>query len=130
MKTLVAIPTYNERENIEELCRRVLGQPGAFSVLVVDDASPDGTGAVVRRLAADDARIRLLSRPSKQGLGTAYIAAFREALAGKFDGEFDGVVQMDADHDPASLGPLVAASRDHDVVGLGCRASEKEYDSP
>lgn len=114
----VVIPTYNEAENIGELIPKILAFP-RFRVLVVDDHSPDGTAAVVAALAEQDARVQLLSRPGKLGLGTAYVAGFRRALA-------DGaayVCEMDADfsHDPAYLPALLdAATRRFDLV-LGSR---------
>src|SRR3954468_18593565 len=76
----IVIPTYNERENISALLPRVLELPRC-RVLVVDDNSPDGTAQVVTDIARDEPRVGLLSRPGKQGLGTAYIAGFRRALA-------------------------------------------------
>ena len=114
----VVIPTYNERENIGALLPRVLELP-RFRVLVVDDNSPDGTAAVVADLARDEPRVGLLSRPGKQGLGTAYLAGFRRAL--EEGAEF--VFEMDADfsHDPSYLPALLeAASVRYDLV-LGSR---------
>jgi len=114
----VVIPTYNERENIGTLVPQILELP-RFRVLVVDDNSPDGTAEVVADLARQDPRVGLLSRPSKQGLGRAYIAGFHRALA---DGaEF--ICEMDADfsHDPQYLPALLAAAEsDYDLV-LGSR---------
>lgn len=107
MKTLVIIPTFNEGDCIHQLIAAVhLHLPGC-NVLIVDDASPDGTGESVREIAAVDSRVTLLGRPGKLGLGTAYIAGFRMAL----EADYDCVVGMDADfsHDPASLPALVAA---------------------
>ena len=114
----VVVPTYNERENIEALIERVLEQP-RFRVLVVDDSSPDGTGAFVAALARQDARVGLLSRPGKQGLGTAYIAGFKRALAE--GAEF--IYEMDADfsHDPAYLPDLLHAAETHYDLALGSR---------
>ena len=114
----VVIPTYNERENIGALLPRVLEQP-RFRVLVVDDNSPDGTAAVVANLARDEPRVGLLSRPGKQGLGTAYLAGFRRAL----DEGAEFVFEMDADfsHDPSYLPALLAAAETcYDLV-LGSR---------
>jgi cellulose synthase/poly-beta-1,6-N-acetylglucosamine synthase-like glycosyltransferase len=76
----VVIPTYNERENIAALLSRIIADP-RFKALVVDDNSPDGTGEVVAELARDSERIKLLARPGKLGLGTAYVAGFKQALA-------------------------------------------------
>jgi len=114
----VVIPTYNERENIGALVPQILELP-RFRVLVVDDSSPDGTAEVVEDLARQDARVGLLSRPSKQGLGRAYIAGFRRALTE--GAEF--ICEMDADfsHDPQYLPHLLAAAEtDYDLV-LGSR---------
>lgn len=118
MKPLVIIPTYNERENIGELLDTVLQHLPASDVLVVDDGSPDGTGAIVADRRVGDERVHLLSRPGKAGLGTAYIAGFRWAL----QREYDGIIGMDADfsHDPIYLPGLVAQLADHDLV-IGSR---------
>ncbi len=114
----VIIPTYNERENIAELVSRIL-EHSRFRVLVVDDNSPDGTGDLVSGMAAAEPRISLLSRPGKLGLGTAYIAGFRRALA---DGA-QFIFEMDADfsHDPVYLSQLLAAAEDRYDLVLGSR---------
>jgi dolichol-phosphate mannosyltransferase len=115
---VVVVPTYNEVENIGQLIPRILERP-RFRVLVVDDASPDGTGTAVRELAADEPRVTLLSRAGKLGLGTAYIAGFRRALA---DGaEF--IFEMDADfsHDPRYLPELLAAAEQGADLVIGSR---------
>jgi dolichol-phosphate mannosyltransferase len=104
---LVVLPTWNERGNIAAVVDGILRQPGAFRVLVVDDASPDGTGAVADGIAASSAgRVEVLHRPRKEGLGRAYAAGFARALAAGADLVF----QMDADlsHDPAAL-PAIRA---------------------
>jgi dolichol-phosphate mannosyltransferase len=100
-KSLVVLPTYNERENIESIVSAILDQAGDFHVLVVDDNSPDGTGQIVDRLAGAEPRIHVLHRAEKLGLGTAYIQGFLWALAR----DYDYVFEMDADfsHDPADL---------------------------
>jgi dolichol-phosphate mannosyltransferase len=118
MQTLIVIPTYNERENIAELTTTITALNAEFVVLVVDDNSPDGTGSLIRALGKRNPRIRILSRPSKQGLGSAYIAGFRFAL----QNGFARVVTMDADfsHDPAALGSIVKAALESDVV-IGSR---------
>ncbi|OLE35435.1 MAG: dolichyl-phosphate beta-D-mannosyltransferase [Actinobacteria bacterium 13_1_20CM_3_68_9] len=113
------LPTYNEASNLEPIVAAVhehLSQPR--QVLIVDDSSPDGTGEIADRLAASHQDISVLHRPRKEGLGPAYIAGFRQALAGGAD----LVVQMDADfsHDPADLPRLLAGARDADLV-LGSR---------
>ena len=114
----VVIPTYNERENISALIPRVLELP-RFRVLVVDDNSPDGTAAVVGVITREQPRVGLLSRPGKQGLGTAYIAGFRRALAE--GAEF--IFEMDADfsHDPSYLPALLAAAQTRYDLVLGSR---------
>jgi dolichol-phosphate mannosyltransferase len=116
------LPTYNEAENIEPLVRAVLPQLAStefeHTVLVVDDSSPDGTGAIADRLAAELEQVRVLHRPQKQGLGRAYLAGFGVALAE--DAEL--VLEMDSDfsHDPADLPRLLAATGAADLV-LGSR---------
>jgi dolichol-phosphate mannosyltransferase len=114
----VVIPTYNERENIGALIPRVLELP-RFRVLVVDDNSPDGTAGVVGELARAEPRVGLLARSGKQGLGTAYIAGFRRALAE--GAEF--VCEMDADfsHDPSYLPSLLEAAETRYDLVLGSR---------
>ena len=92
-KKLIVVPTFNERENIAALIPQVLRQDPEIEVLVVDDSSPDGTGAVVSGLARDDGRVHLLERDRREGLGPAYRAGFEWALAHGAD----VVVQMDAD---------------------------------
>lgn len=112
----VCIPTYNERENIESIVRAV-GEHGV-RVLVIDDNSPDGTGALVDELASKLDYVDVLHRPRKDGLGPAYVAGFRRALAGGAT----LVVTMDADfsHDPRDVPRLLDAARAADVV-LGSR---------
>ncbi len=114
----VVIPTYNERENIQALIPQILELP-RFRVLVVDDSSPDGTAGVVERLAGADPRVELLLRPGKQGLGTAYVAGFRRALA---EGA-DYIFEMDADfsHDPRYLPRLLEAAEQRYDLALGSR---------
>ena len=104
--TWVVLPTYDEAENLPGIAAAILDiLPGA-TLLVVDDSSPDGTGALAEQLAADDPRIRVRHRPGKAGLGRAYLDGFRVAL----DGGATSLVQMDADwsHDPAVLPALLA----------------------
>jgi dolichol-phosphate mannosyltransferase len=118
MKTLIIIPTYNERENIEALAQQVTMVNQELHVLVVDDNSPDGTGSIVQSLGEKNCRIHLLSRPSKQGLGGAYLAGFAYAIRH----DFEHIVTMDADfsHDPFQLESLVKSSLQSDVV-IGSR---------
>jgi dolichol-phosphate mannosyltransferase len=113
------LPTYNEAENLEALVEAVAAKlPSSARILVVDDASPDGTGQIADRIAARREGVAVLHRPRKEGLGPAYIAGFREALAGGAE----LVLEMDADfsHDPAYLPRLIEASRRADLV-LGSR---------
>ena len=118
MNVAVCLPTYNERDNLEPLVGRVLEVLPEARLYVIDDASPDGTGQVADRLAAADVRIAVLHRPGKAGLGPAYVAGFRRALA---DGA-EIVFEMDADfsHDPAAIPFLIDALADADVV-IGSR---------
>ena len=116
------LPTYNEAGNLEPLVRAALEALARATddahILVVDDGSPDGTGAIADRLAAEHAAVEVLHRARKEGLGRAYLAGFERALrAGA-----DLIVQMDADfsHDPAAIPRLVAAARDADVA-IGSR---------
>jgi dolichol-phosphate mannosyltransferase len=116
---LVCIPTYNERENVESIVRAVLRADPRVDVLVVDDASPDGTGALADALAKESPRVQVLHRAGKAGLGKAYLAAFDWAL----QRNYSLVLEMDADfsHDPAYLPTLLdRASTDADLV-LGSR---------
>src|SRR5664279_3282996 len=97
-KIVVLIPTYNERENISLIVSRLRSAVPEADVLVLDDNSPDGTGDVADRLAAEDSQVRVLHRMSKEGLGAAYLAGFTWAL----DRGYDVLVEMDADgsHQP------------------------------
>ncbi len=116
------LPTYNERENLEPLVAAVRERLDEAApdhiVLVVDDSSPDGTGELADRLAASDPRVRVLHRPLKEGLGQAYIAAFREALAGGAELVFE--LDADFSHDPSHLPAMIAAAEEADLV-LGSR---------
>ena len=111
---LVILPTYNEIDSIAGIVERVLTQDSRLSVLVVDDASPDGTGDLVDSLAQADPRVNVLHREGKQGLGTAYIAGFRWAL----ERDFDWIFEMDADgsHDARYIPDMIAAAARFDVV--------------
>jgi dolichol-phosphate mannosyltransferase len=117
-RALVIVPTYNERENLPRLIPGILAQDLRLEVLVVDDASPDGTGRLADEIAAERPRVHVLHREGKLGLGTAYLAGFRWALERGYDAMFE----MDADfsHDPAHLPHFLAALEDFDVV-LGSR---------
>jgi dolichol-phosphate mannosyltransferase len=117
-RVLVVIPTYNEAENLTAIITRVRAAVPAAEILVADDASPDGTGAIADRLATADRAVHVLHRAGKQGLGAAYVAGFGWAR----ERGFDVVVEMDADgsHAPEQLPRLLAAVRTADVV-LGSR---------
>jgi dolichol-phosphate mannosyltransferase len=117
-RVLVTIPTYDERETLGPIIARLRAAVPEVDVLVVDDASPDGTGLLAERLAAGDPQVFALHRPGKAGLGVAYMAAFGWAL----ERDYDVVVEMDADgsHAPEELPRLLAALRHADVV-LGSR---------
>ncbi|HEY7255560.1 MAG TPA: polyprenol monophosphomannose synthase [Solirubrobacterales bacterium] len=115
----VVLPTYEEAANIEPIVEAVLAKlPESGRVLIVDDNSPDGTGDIAARLAADDDRVEVLRRPRKEGLGPAYVAGFRRAL----DAGAGLVLEMDADfsHDPAYLPRLLEAAERADLV-IGSR---------
>ncbi len=117
-RALVIIPTYNERENLTAIVPVVLEQDPRLEVLVVDDNSPDGTGALADGMAAKEPRVHVLRRPGKLGLGTAYVAGFRWAIAHAFDYVFE----MDADfsHDPKHLPTFLREIADADLV-IGSR---------
>ena len=120
MTSLVVMPTYNEAANLQRIATDLLVQPD-LSLMIVDDNSPDGTGELADALASRfRGRVSVMHRPGKQGLGTAYVAGFREALRAFPQCEF--VVQMDADfsHDPADVPRLIAAARGADVA-IGSR---------
>ncbi len=120
MKTTVIVPTYNERENIERLVRMLLTLPGAINVIVVDDGSPDGTGAIADTLVAENpARVDVIHRSGKLGLGTAYIAGFRKALAG--DSALICTMDADFSHPPTAIPAMVAkVATGYDLV-IGSR---------
>jgi dolichol-phosphate mannosyltransferase len=120
-RALVIIPTYNEIQNVRRIVPQVLEQDARIDVLVVDDGSPDGTGAAAEEIAAADARVHVLHRPGKSGLGTAYLAGFKWAL----ERDYEYVFEMDADfsHDPKHIPQFLAAVADADLV-VGCRYLE------
>jgi apolipoprotein N-acyltransferase len=117
-RVVVVLPTFNERDTVEEAIGRTLASATGVEVIVVDDSSPDGTGDVVRRLAEADARVSLVERPGKAGLASAYREGFERALAG----DADLVVEMDADlsHRPEELSRLLEGARHHHLV-IGSR---------
>ncbi len=117
-RALVIVPTYNERFNIARLIPAILAQDPSLEVLVIDDGSPDGTGAIVDGIATNNPRVHVIHREGKLGLGTAYIVGFRWALERKYDLVFE----MDADfsHNPERLPEFLEAIKESDVV-LGSR---------
>ena len=119
-KKLVIIPTYNEIENAENIIRAVLGLEGEYSILIIDDGSPDGTAGVVKKLMTEfPERLHLLERSGKLGLGTAYITGFKWAL----ENGYDYVFEMDADfsHAPSDLPRLYAACKEGADLAVGSR---------
>ena len=118
--SLVIIPTYNEKENIEAIIKAVFGLDAGFDILIIDDNSPDGTAAIVKDLMKTyEGHLHLMERSGKLGLGTAYIAGFKWAI-GK---GYDYVCEMDADfsHNPADLPKLRDACRNGADVAIGSR---------
>jgi dolichol-phosphate mannosyltransferase len=118
MKTLVIIPTYNEKENIGPIVEAVMNLRKGYHILVVDDNSPDGTGNIVKEMQKKFPDLHLLSRAGKEGLGRAYIAGFKWGL----EKGYDALVEMDADfsHRPEDLVPLVEKLNDNDFA-IGSR---------
>lgn len=119
-ESLVIIPTYNEKENIEKIIRKVFSLPDLFDILIVDDGSPDGTAQIVKRLQEDyPDKLFMEERKGKLGLGTAYIHGFKWALARKY--EF--IFEMDADfsHNPEDLSQLLTACRKGADMAIGSR---------
>ena len=117
-RALVILPTYNERDTIELVIERLLALPERVDLLVVDDSSPDGTWELVQAVAQREPRVRLVERPTKAGLASAYLLGFRRGI----DEGYDLLVEMDSDlsHDPDDLPRLLAAAREHDLV-IGSR---------
>ena len=111
---LVVLPTFNERESLGKIVPRILEQDDRLDVLVVDDASPDGTGELAEELAGRSDRIFVLHRSGKLGLGSAYLAGFREGLERGYDVLFE--MDSDLSHDPAYLSDFLSAIESHDVV--------------
>ncbi|HXW01042.1 MAG TPA: polyprenol monophosphomannose synthase, partial [Anaerolineae bacterium] len=118
MDIRVIIPTYNEKENIAELVKKILALTINAQVIVVDDNSPDGTGHIADKLAEQNSRVSVIHRSGKLGLGTAYIAGFKKGLA---EGA-DRLITMDADfsHDPAYVPALIALAN-HYHITIGSR---------
>jgi dolichol-phosphate mannosyltransferase len=117
-RALVVVPTYNEAVNLPVIVPQILAQDPRLDVLIVDDNSPDGTGQLADQMAAGDARVHVLHRPGKGGLGKAYLAGFRWAL----ERDYELVFEMDADfsHDPKFLADFLRAVEDADLV-IGSR---------
>jgi len=117
-KTLIVVPTYNEKDNLPALLEALTAFPPEIHVLVVDDGSPDGTGEIAERWAAENPRVHLIRRAGKMGLGSAYVAGFRWAL----ERDYERIFEMDADfsHDPKYVPEMLAASESADLV-IGSR---------
>jgi len=120
--SIVIIPTYNEKENIEKIIRAIFGLEKIFNILVIDDGSPDGTAAIVKKLIADEFgdRLFIIERKGKQGLGTAYITGFKWCL----ENGYEYIFEMDADfsHSPDDLPRLYAACHDEGYdMSIGSR---------
>lgn len=124
MKPIVIVPTFNEAENIRLLVSEILALPIAVDVVVIDDHSPDGTGQIADELAARHPAVHVVHRAGKLGLGTAYIAGFKYALANDADGShpYDRIMTMDADfsHHPRYIPAMVEKSQQADLV-IGSR---------
>lgn len=119
-RKIVIIPTYNERENIENIIRKVFSLEGGYDILIIDDGSPDGTAAIVKRLQLEfPERLHMIERPGKLGLGTAYITGFKWSI----DKGYDYTFEMDADfsHNPEDLPRLYQACKDGADLAIGSR---------
>ena len=119
-RKIVIIPTYNEKENIENIIRKVFSLDGGFDILIIDDGSPDGTAAIVKRLQQEfPERLHMIERPGKLGLGTAYITGFKWSI----DKGYDYTFEMDADfsHNPEDLPSLYQACKDGADLAIGSR---------
>lgn len=119
MRSVVVVPTYQEADNVERFLRAVRASAPACDLMVVDDRSPDGTGAIADRVASELGRASVIHRPGKEGLGAAYRQGFRTAL----DAGYEVVIQMDCDfsHDPAVITTLLAAVEDGVDCAIGSR---------
>lgn len=119
-RKIVIIPTYNERENIESIIRKVFSLDGGYDILIIDDGSPDGTAAIVKRLQQEfPERLHMIERPGKLGLGTAYITGFKWSI----DKGYDYTFEMDADfsHNPEDLPRLYQACKNGADLAIGSR---------
>jgi dolichol-phosphate mannosyltransferase len=121
-RVLIVVPTYNERDNVDDVVREFLAPIPTADLLFVDDNSPDGTGERLDELAAANPRVHVLHRPGKLGLGTAYLDGFRWGLAR----DYDYLFEMDADfsHDPQYLAPMLARAKAGADVVIGSRYVE------
>jgi dolichol-phosphate mannosyltransferase len=119
MKTTVVIPTYNEKDNISSLVKQILSVEPQFRILIVDDNSPDGTGKIADQIASNDSQVKVLHRTAKEGLGKAYLAAFKYLL----QSDTDYIVTMDADfsHDPKYLPNLLEGIEEDIDAVIGSR---------
>jgi dolichol-phosphate mannosyltransferase len=117
-RTLIIVPTYNEKDNIERLIEAVLKQDPSIEMLIVDDGSPDGTGSLVDAIAAHNPRVHVLHRAAKLGLGTAYVAGFKWAL--ERDYQFIGEMDADFSHNPDKLPVFLKTLETADLV-IGSR---------
>lgn len=117
-KTVIVVPTYNEKGNIRTVYEKIFKSAKACHLLIVDDNSPDGTGKIADEIARKDNRVRVLHRSGKQGLGSAYVHGMKAAL----ERGFDNVIAMDADlsHDPVNIPKMLRLVEDHDIV-IGSR---------
>ncbi len=118
MKTIIVIPTYDEKENIEKIINKIFDVIDSVDILVVDDNSPDGTGQIVKNMISSNSRIHILERQGKQGLGKAYCAGFAYAL----ERDYDFIMEMDADfsHNPEEIPNFLSAIKENDLV-IGSR---------
>jgi dolichol-phosphate mannosyltransferase len=120
MKSLVIIPTYNEKENVEKMVRKVFSLPEKFDLLIVDDGSPDGTGEIVKNLQKEfDGQLHIEEREGKLGLGTAYLHGFKWGLAKGYDYLFE--MDCDFSHNPDDLVRLLKACKDGADLAIGSR---------
>ncbi|MDD5547581.1 MAG: polyprenol monophosphomannose synthase [Candidatus Pacebacteria bacterium] len=119
MASIIVIPTYNEKESIAILLEKIFNSVPDIYVMVVDDSSPDGTAAVIKKMRMKFPNLLLLERPEKQGLGKAYVAAFKKILSGE---KFENIIMMDGDlsHNPETLLPMIEQAKNCDLV-IGSR---------
>ena len=117
-KTLIVVPTYNEKDNLPSLLEALTSFPPEIHILVVDDGSPDGTGEIAERWSSENPRVHVIRRAGKMGLGSAYVAGFRWAL----ERDYERIFEMDADfsHDPKYVPEMLAACETADLV-IGSR---------